>query len=120
MILYAHLIFARLYAHLIFARLHAHRGEPSCRGRTSEGGDPAVAAHGRGEPDEDDHGTGGDNGDELVHNDDDDDVVRVDDSDDCQLMRTFPHYPSSPNQYQRCRLSIDLKLARTDSSWLTS
>ena len=41
--------------HLIFARLHAHRGEPSCRGRTSEGGDPAVAADGRGESDEDDH-----------------------------------------------------------------
>ena len=60
--LYAHLIFARLHAHLIFARLHAHRGEPSCRGRTSEGGDPAVAADGRGEHD-----------DELVHDDDDDD-----------------------------------------------
>ena len=56
-----HLIFARLHAHLIFARLHAHGGEPSCRGRTSEGGDPAVAADGRGEHDEDDHGSGGDN-----------------------------------------------------------
>jgi len=114
-----HLIFARLHAHLIFARLHAHGGEPSCWGRTSEGGDPAVAADGRGEPHEDDHGTGGDN-DVHDYDDDDDDVVGVYDSGDGQLMRTFPHYPSFPNQYQRCRLSVDLKLARTDSSWLTS